>query len=200
MDISTKAILLTIFVVAFTAVAALVDWRTHKLPNWLTVSCFACALLFHFVAGFFGEAGGLLNAVVQVGWALLGFATGFSILFVLWLIGGGGGGDAKLMGALGAWLMPRTTLYVFVVSYVFVLILMLGIVVWAMATGRAGQLKKAARDAKKAPSKKSKGAQDSPWKRALPYGVSVAFATWAVLAYLIVQHIFIKQTAFPFLS
>ncbi len=199
MDISAKALLLTLFVAGFTATAAFIDWRTHKLPNWLTVSCFACALVFHFVAGFFGDGGGFFNACWQVGWALLGFATGFSILFVLWLIGGGGGGDAKLMGALGTWLMPQATLYVFIVSFVFVLILMWGVLLWSMATGQTAKLKKASRDAKKSPSKRSKGAQDRAGKRALPYGVSVAFATWAVLAYFIVEHIF-KQTTFPFLS
>jgi len=77
---------------AFTAVAAVSDLRTRRLPNWLTVPAFAAGLLAHTV----------VNGFAGLGFALLGFATGFGLLLVLWLIGGGGGGDVKLMGALGA--------------------------------------------------------------------------------------------------
>ena len=76
----------------FTPVALLIDVKTKKIPNKLTVPVFAVGLLFQIAVGF-----GLL-------FALGGFAVGFGLMLVLWLIGGSGGGDVKFMGALGVWL------------------------------------------------------------------------------------------------
>ncbi len=86
--------ILVCLVAVFVLTAAFTDLSARRIPNWLTVSSLAVALLFHTITG--GWAG--------LGFALGGFATGFSILLVLWLIGGGGGGDVKLMGALGGWM------------------------------------------------------------------------------------------------
>ena len=93
---------LTIFVVIFTAVAAYIDWKTRKLPNVLTVSFFLAGLLFHLIHG--AVTGGWSGAFGELLFALKGFGVGFGILLPLWLIGGGGAGDVKLFGALGAWL------------------------------------------------------------------------------------------------
>jgi prepilin peptidase CpaA len=188
MDVST--VLLTACVVAFTAVAAYTDWRWGKLPNWLTVSCFATALVFHFcigLLGFDGQDGGLLLGLNRLMWALLGFATGFGILFVLWLTAGGLGGDVKLMGAIGAWLMPMTTLYVFIVACIFVAALMVGSMTWKVFTGKWSQARKQlGKDGAK--SKKASSAKEqNPWRRAIPFGVPVALATWGVLVFQLIQ-------------
>jgi prepilin peptidase CpaA len=185
LQVDQTTILLTLFVVAFTALAAYTDWRWGKLPNWLTVSCFATALVFHFVVGYFGfgadSTGGWLAAGQRLLWALLGFATGFSILFVLYVTAGGLGGDVKLMGAIGAWLMPTATLYVFLLACLFVAILMVGAVSWKLLTGRWSQVR---RDIKE---KSKKAPAANPWRRAIPFGVPVAFATWGVLAFQLIQ-------------
>ena len=117
-------------VAGFTLTAAVCDYRTKKLPNWLTVPAFAAGLVFHVVSGamhhgFSGSLSGLL-------FALGGFATGFGILLVLWLIGGGGAGDVKMMGALGGWLGATMTLYVFFVSVVFVMVGSAGAIAYQM--------------------------------------------------------------------
>jgi prepilin peptidase CpaA len=101
-------------VVGFTLTAAVLDVCTRKVPNWLTVPVFAAGLIFHTATG----------GLTGLGMALGGFATGFSILLVLWLIGGGGGGDVKLMGALGAWLGPLPTLVVFLCSTLIAVMVM----------------------------------------------------------------------------
>lgn len=82
--------------------AALWDVRTRTIPNRLTGPL---------------VLGGLIFSVWQGGWPGLGgsaltcclLALPFVLLF---LFGGGGAGDAKLMGALGAWLPWRTGLVV----------------------------------------------------------------------------------------
>ena len=71
-----------IVVGTFTVAAAWSDVRTGKLPNWLTVSGLGAALVFQLATNL---GGGLLTAIA-------GFAAGFSLLLVLWLTGGGGGG------------------------------------------------------------------------------------------------------------
>jgi len=92
-----------VIVATFVLVAAISDYRTRRLPNWLTVPACGAAIVLHTA----------VNGLTGLTFAMLGFATGFSILLVLWLIGGGGGGDVKLMGALGAWLGASLTVHVF---------------------------------------------------------------------------------------
>ena len=81
-------------VLTVTLVAVLYDLRIRLIPNWLTLPFFFCGL---------GVAWGVS------GWAGLSDALVGAILLavpyiVLYLFAGGGAGDAKLMGALGAWL------------------------------------------------------------------------------------------------
>ncbi len=159
-------VLWAVLVVVFTAVAAVVDVRTHRLPNVLTVPAFGLGVLFHVVWGLATQ--GLWGALSGLGWSLAGFAVGFGILLVLWLIGGGGGGDVKFMGALGAWLGPRDTAIVFVASAVINVVLIVLIRTWQFVEG-----------------KKPQRVQDTDprvRRRAMSYGLPVALATWAVLA------------------
>ena len=72
--------------------AALFDIHTRRIPNWITVPAFFTGLILHY--GHAGWAGALDG--------LLGFAIGFGLFFLLWLLGGKGAGDAKLIGAVGA--------------------------------------------------------------------------------------------------
>lgn len=166
---------------AFVAVAALSDLRTRRLPNWLTVPAFAAAVLAHTV----------VNGLGGLGFALLGFATGFGILLVLWLIGGGGGGDVKLMGALGAWLGSSLTVAVFLASTVLAIIATAAVLVAALFTRgfshvqrrymRPGNRTEHSKKAHRAGSEAAR--QEAQMKRrVLPYAVPVALGTWAVLA------------------
>jgi prepilin peptidase CpaA len=74
--------------------AAATDLRARRIPNWLTGPLFVAG-----VAWAVSQAGwaGLLDSVV----AAVVLALPYVLLF---LYGGGGAGDAKLMGAIGAWL------------------------------------------------------------------------------------------------
>lgn len=169
-------------VVGFTAIAAIVDWRTRKLPNALTVTCFATALLYHMTVGVIngGPAG--------MGWGLLfslgGFATGFGTLLVLWLIGGGGGGDVKLFGALGAWLGAWMTLKVLIASTVLVVlggfIALIGVFFSRGYKGVIGKMKMGKAKDKKI--RQQQAAEEKAKRRLVPFGVPVALATWIMLA------------------
>jgi prepilin peptidase CpaA len=84
------------------------DWRTRRIPNWLTVS------------GAF--AGLMANAILQ-GWrgalfSLEGAGLALVLLLPLVLLRGFGAGDWKLMGAMGAVLGWREMLAVLFASAV----------------------------------------------------------------------------------
>jgi len=84
--------------------AAITDVRFGKIPNWLTLPLWLTGLG---VAWLYGGPTGLFEAFK----ASLLVAGPYIVLFV---IGHGGAGDAKLMGGLGAWLGLRQGLIVFV--------------------------------------------------------------------------------------
>ena len=175
------------FLVLFTVTAAVCDFRTKKLPNWLTVPAFALALVYQTAvgavhAGWSGAGSGLLTA-------LAGFGVGFGILFVLSLIGGGGAGDVKLMGALGAWFGPMQTLVLFFVSTVFVVVLSVGVLAWQMIQNGAWNVRRkyvgseSGKVDARGLSAEEAALQRKVKRRLMPYGVPVALAAWVVIAW-----------------
>ncbi len=116
---------------AVLVIAAVQDVRTHKIRNWVTYPAIAAGLIGHtLLGGVYGvtsesgavEAYGLIHS-------LMGLAVGFGPLLVAWLAGGIGGGDAKLMAAVGALLGWRLTLecmfFGFAVAGVMALVVMI---------------------------------------------------------------------------
>ena len=81
-------------VIGASLAAALWDLRTRRIPNGLTGSLWLSGIAWQFWSGGLpGVLDGILGCFVA--------ALPFVILF---LYAGGGAGDAKMMGALGAWL------------------------------------------------------------------------------------------------
>jgi prepilin peptidase CpaA len=88
--------------ILLTALAAFVDFRSRKIPNWLTVPAFVAGLTLRTVL--FGWPGAK-SALEGTGLALL-------VLLPLVLMRALGAGDWKLMGAVGAFLGPLLFLFV----------------------------------------------------------------------------------------
>jgi prepilin peptidase CpaA len=103
-----NAQIIWISALAFSFPAGVIDWRTRKIPNWLTVSGFAIGVAIHaWLGGWHGVATSLEGA----GLAL-------TILLPLVLLRALGAGDWKLMGAIGALLGPLMMLFVLLASIV----------------------------------------------------------------------------------
>ena len=77
--------------------AAIDDIRTSKIHNWITYPAVLAGLIGHCFGGtdLHGRPLGFVAALV-------GLMVGFGPMFIAWRAGGVGGGDAKLMGAVGA--------------------------------------------------------------------------------------------------
>ena len=84
--IEANLLIVPVAVVVYLSIAVFTDLKSRQIPNWLTVSSLVIAMLFHFFSG------GLPALLLSLG----GFATGFGILFVLWIIGGGGGASGHI--------------------------------------------------------------------------------------------------------
>ncbi len=95
-----QGIRIGLFIIALT-VAAVFDMKWRRVPNWLTV-------------GFLG-AGVFMSLVLQgpkaAGLSVLGSVIGLSVLLIPFARGWVGGGDAKLLGSIGAWLGPEGVVY-----------------------------------------------------------------------------------------
>ena len=175
-DITLKLGIQLACVGVFTLATAISDMRSRRIPNAMTVPMFVLGLIFQIA--FNGWAG-----LADAGWA---FAMGFGVLLILWLVGGGGGGDVKLMGALSVWLGFHRTLLVLITSTVFVLFGTVGVVVYSVT--RRGMRKTKAKYV--ASSDTGKGKKHKPAvetlqqrqkRRVMAYALPVAVATWAIM-------------------
>jgi len=106
--------------VALAVVAGVMDWRSRRIPNWLTVP------------GLF--IGIVANTAIS-GWSgtkasLLGAGLGLLLLLPFVLIRSLGAGDWKLIGALGALLGPGNLLDVLLVTILVAGVMALALIVW----------------------------------------------------------------------
>ena len=87
---------------ALTAAAAVLDWRSRHIPNWLTVPGFFLGVTVHTLSSGWH---GTLFALEGAGLALLLLLTPVLMRYL-------GAGDWKLMGAVGAFVGPLMLLFV----------------------------------------------------------------------------------------
>lgn len=169
------SVVFVVGVLLLTGISAYTDTRSRRIPNWLTLSAFALGLVYQ---GVFHQGPGLVDA----GWA---FVVGFGTFFVLWIIGGGGGGDVKLMGALSVWLGFQLTLYAMVLSMVFVILGTGAILAWTVLRHGVKRLKKqylaTGRTNAQGRPVTVETVQQRQDRRVMAFAVPVALATWVVM-------------------
>jgi prepilin peptidase CpaA len=82
-------------------VACVCDLRSRRIPNVLTLGAAAAGLAYHVSTGGFG---GFQHSA-------LGWLVGALVFIVPFALGGMGGGDVKLLAALGAWIGPSDAIW-----------------------------------------------------------------------------------------
>jgi prepilin peptidase CpaA len=103
-----------------TALAAGWDYRTGRIPNWITAPPMLAAPLGY------GVAAGVWGVVIAVG----GLLVCALVPYVLFRTGAMGGGDVKLLAALGALLGPVTGIEAQLVAFIVATVIAVGRLVW----------------------------------------------------------------------
>jgi prepilin peptidase CpaA len=169
-----------LLVAGFTLAAATIDLYCKRVPNWLTVPAAALALVSH---SFAPQGHGPLLC-------LAGFAVGFSLLLLPWIIGGGGMGDVKLLAALGAWLGPVLILVAFGGSAIVAAGGAAAVLAFnTMQNGIASTRRKyvTAGSNGNIPLTHEEGLKRAKKRRVLPFAVPVAVSTWVLLAWMLLR-------------
>lgn len=155
------------FAAAVMLLAYVIDAKVLKVPNWLTYPFIAAGFAFHLFAP---SGHGLV-------FALAGFAMGLASLMPLYVIGGMGAGDVKLMTGTGTWvgfwLMLDASLAGILVGGVMGLVMIVVSGRWRHHLGMCGVILKdiwTLRDPWKIAGKAS---ERKPTMLLLPYGVPV---------------------------
>ena len=96
------------------------DIRDRIIPNTLTIPAIFCGIIFNIlVLGW--QGGGIFSAK--------GMLTGCCLLIIPFILGGMGGGDVKLLAALGSWLGFKAVLNIFLFGSIAGAFIALGLVV-----------------------------------------------------------------------
>ena len=176
-------------------VAAVIDGRQLKVPNWLTfplvLSGWALGLL---------HTCGLFTAWTGTGdlWAALaGAALGFLLLFPVYAVGGMGAGDVKMQMGFGAWVGAFYGMWsgLYVIFWAFCLAVIIGGVLAVVMMLARGQIRQNLANARAivgdllAPTKlgtaAEKAARRKPSLQLLPYGIPLCLGFLSFLAYYV---------------
>lgn len=95
-----ESTLLEYTLLAVLGTAAVIDWRTYRIPNWLTGSAILVGISCHAISN-------QLNGFV---FSLEGAVLGFGLFVIFYACGWMGAGDVKLFAAVGSFLGPAQTL------------------------------------------------------------------------------------------
>lgn len=106
--------------VLLAVVAGVMDWRSRRIPNWLTVPGLAVGIAANTLLGGWGGAKN----------SLLGGLLGLGLLLPFVLVRSLGAGDWKLVGALGAFLGPGNLLNVLLIAVLVAGIMAVILVIW----------------------------------------------------------------------
>jgi prepilin peptidase CpaA len=158
-----------LFVLALVIAAAAFDLHSRRIPNVLVLLGLIAAVPVQWIAH--GGTAGL--------WlGLQGLATGIAVMLPFYLLRAFGAGDAKLMGAIGAFVGPSTVLLIalatFLVGGLWALVLVI----------QRRQLRHAGNSLFLMCSGFAQHKTQTTSLGRLPYGVAIALGTMAVMVML----------------
>jgi prepilin peptidase CpaA len=168
------------FVSATLVVAAVIDGKKLKVPNWITfpmiLSGWAYSACFSPYAGWEGLM-----------YSVFGTAVGLALLLPAYAIGGMGAGDVKLLAGVGAWVWGTVTLYAFAVSAIIGGLIAVGMVVfgrsWHKHQSQFWMICNEILTIKDPDKLATIAAERKPSMMLLPYGIPIAIGTIAYFAF-----------------
>jgi prepilin peptidase CpaA len=117
------------------SLAAGIDWRSRRIPNWLTFSLAGAGLIRAMILWIATDAGSAV-AFTPLD-AVLGLLAGFGVSVPLFALGARGAGDAKLYMAIGTWVGWPGVVALFLIEAVVGAALVVARAIW---TGQLMQL------------------------------------------------------------
>lgn len=168
--------------IALLVMAAISDYRTFRIPNWLTMGGALFALGYSVAVPFSPQAGFL--------WAFGGLVLGLLMLLPLYLLRAMGAGDVKLMAMAGAFLGLDHIFYAVIWTFIVGGIAALGYALFHRVLGR--MLDNIRTDVQLLGVSALVGTRPQLQANAgnsvgrLPYGVSIAIGT---IAYLVAKQL-----------
>jgi prepilin peptidase CpaA len=102
----TSDYFLILLLLSILTISAVIDFRSQKIPNLITLPTVVIALLYHF----------LTHGIDGLIYSSHGLATGIGLLIIPYMLGFSGAGDAKLMGAVGAILGSKNVFVAFLLT------------------------------------------------------------------------------------
>jgi prepilin peptidase CpaA len=154
--------------VAFALIAGWTDWRSRRIPNWLTVPGFFAGI----------TANVLVNGLAGLKASLLGAGLGLIVLLPFVFLRSLGAGDWKLAGALGAFVGWESLLDLLMGSVLVAGVMALALVIYKR------RLKETMRNIGRLLGAmfhlRMPGAEvslDNPQSLKVPYGVALALTT-----------------------
>jgi prepilin peptidase CpaA len=154
--------------VILAVIAGWTDWRSRRIPNWLTVPGLLVGVAVNLAAG---GRGGLESS-------LLGAGLGLLVLLPFVVVRSLGAGDWKLAGALGAFVGPGVLADVLMGSVFVAGIMALGLVIYKRRVKET--LRNMGRMLASMFTLHMPGAEvslDNPKSLKIPYGVALALTT-----------------------
>lgn len=167
---------------ALVVIAAISDYRTYRIPNWLTLGGTVLALAYAVLVPFVPGQGFL--------WALAGMAIGFFVLLPFYVLRAMGAGDVKLMAMIGAFVGGNHIIPIILLSFIVGGTMAIGFAIYKRVLWRTlGNVKSMTQmlilsAMTGTTSSTSVDATTSGGK--LPYGVSIAIGT---IGYLVAQQL-----------
>lgn len=147
----------------FLIVAVAWDLRSWRIPNAVTFTAALAGLAYN----------GYMTGVAGLEMSGLGLLVGLGLLFIPFVLGGLGGGDVKLLAALGAWLGPKgivfATLYSGIAGGVLALVAMV-----ASREGKVGSVRSIYEDLIFFVTFRERRSVSSRGKRRIPYSLAIA--------------------------
>ena len=150
---------------AVASLAAVIDVRWRRIPNWLTLAAFAAGVLMQVLR--LGASGVVV--------ALAGAALGFCVLLPFYVIHAIGAGDVKLLAALGALLGPQALVSVAIYGA------LVGGLISALILAKRGLLRRSLSDITTNPLRLQRSGAKAPYGVAIALGVYLSMLLPSVI-------------------